>query len=481
MTDPSAIALSYLQGWLLVDVLACFPFNLLGDQLSGLSTLQVLIALPAARVEQPFSNGTALNHPVPQALRLLRLARLLRVFNLVRGGGVDSNWNGLAKAVFYVTLQAELLGCLWYFIGKHAAFPDNGFSPGSAAYIDPEIDPLFELVVKCFFWGMQALTNIGGNLHPVTMPEIWLSLLCVVCGMFTFSYIVGNMYSLIQSLNLSQTEFSNLIGRMRTWFAQRQMPPELAGRVENYLHDMFEMNNGMDEDSMLQRLPCRLRRDILKSMHVGLLTEMKLFKHADDGLLTSICEVLHLEPVFSGDFIIRRGEIGEEMFFVREGLCEVVVGVPETGATVSTISTGGFFGEVALTQRVVRSASVRAATYCELLVLHRSDFEYVMEFYTELRRMLAGVGTERIGRDKLRRAHTKLRAVFAFGGFFKKQAAAAAAGGAGGGGGVAAFPSKLASTSSTMSSASHQSDSPVASPRWVTGPTTPKKADPTRA
>jgi hypothetical protein len=32
----------------------------------------------------------------------------------------------------------------------------------------------------------------------------------------------------------------------------------------------------MDEDQMLQRLPCRLRRDILKSMNVGLLAEMKV-------------------------------------------------------------------------------------------------------------------------------------------------------------------------------------------------------------
>jgi hypothetical protein len=32
----------------------------------------------------------------------------------------------------------------------------------------------------------------------------------------------------------------------------------------------------MDEDQMLQRLPCRLRRDLLKSMNVGLLAEMKV-------------------------------------------------------------------------------------------------------------------------------------------------------------------------------------------------------------
>ena len=91
-------------------------------------------------------------------------------------------------------MSSDLIGTLAP-RGRPPGFPDNGFSPGSSSFfamVGPDgqhaQQPLFELVVKCFFWGMQALTNIGGNLHPTSMPEIWLSLLCVVCGMFTFRW-----------------------------------------------------------------------------------------------------------------------------------------------------------------------------------------------------------------------------------------------------------------------------------------------------
>ena len=44
-----------------------------------------------------------------------------------------------------------------------------------------------------------------------------------------------------------------------------------------------------------------------------------------------------------GDYIIRQGDIGDEMFFIRSGACEVVI----TGVgVVGTKEAGNFFGEI---------------------------------------------------------------------------------------------------------------------------------------
>jgi hypothetical protein len=44
-----------------------------------------------------------------------------------------------------------------------------------------------------------------------------------------------------------------------------------------------------------------------------------------------------------GDYIIRQGDIGDEMFFTRSGACEVVI----TGVgVVGTKEAGNFFGEI---------------------------------------------------------------------------------------------------------------------------------------
>ena len=125
--------------------------------------------------------------------------------------------------------------------------------------------------------------------------------------------------------------------------------------------DMYNVNQGMDEETLLEAFPIRLKRDVMKQLNLPTLASMPIFADASDGMLTSICEVLRVEPCefatrtyvcrsikidcsrllpfcsrsqhgisclfgrrsgaatagFPGDYVIRKGEIGEEMFFVK--------------------------------------------------------------------------------------------------------------------------------------------------------------------
>ncbi|KAI9352147.1 hypothetical protein BDR26DRAFT_850426 [Obelidium mucronatum] len=69
----------------------------------------------------------------------------------------------------------------------------------------------------------------------------------------------------------------------------------------------------------------------------------------------------------AGDYIIRKHEIGNEMYFLSKGVVEVVSG---DGKTVySQINKGSFFGELGVLFNVPRTASVRALeeSYCMVL------------------------------------------------------------------------------------------------------------------
>jgi NADH dehydrogenase len=81
----------------------------------------------------------------------------------------------------------------------------------------------------------------------------------------------------------------------------------------------------------------------------------------------------HYEP---GETIIREGEIGRELFAVREGEVEVFqpasAGTPEQ--IIAVLRRGEVFGEKALLQDAPRIASVRARTAVDTLVLSREDF-----------------------------------------------------------------------------------------------------------
>lgn len=78
--------------------------------------------------------------------------------------------------------------------------------------------------------------------------------------------------------------------------------------------------------------------------------------------------------------VVRRGDAGDSMFFISSG--EVEVRLP-TGQSV-TLGEGAFFGEMALLERQLRSATVFTTRPTTLLVLYASDFYEIASHIPQL-------------------------------------------------------------------------------------------------
>jgi small-conductance mechanosensitive channel len=92
-----------------------------------------------------------------------------------------------------------------------------------------------------------------------------------------------------------------------------------------------------------------------------------------------------------GEVIIRQHEAGDELFIVDRG--EVVVSRLQDDADVDIARLGAneFFGEMSLTTGERRTATVRAATECELLVVDQAALREVLERYPELAQTISEV------------------------------------------------------------------------------------------
>jgi glucose-6-phosphate 1-dehydrogenase len=103
--------------------------------------------------------------------------------------------------------------------------------------------------------------------------------------------------------------------------------------------------------------------------------KVPLFEGADAVFLASL--ILALKPVVfqPGDLVIRKGELGSEMYLISRGEVEVIDG---SGNVVATLGEGNFFGEISLLTAAPRNATVRAKSYCDFFVLDKSDFTRVL-------------------------------------------------------------------------------------------------------
>ena len=110
-------------------------------------------------------------------------------------------------------------------------------------------------------------------------------------------------------------------------------------------------------------------------------------------MLASICEE---RVVRLGDIVFEENSQGDEMFVIARGAVEVLVdpsivggpGAKKRGSmpvTIATLRSGQTFGEIALVDQGLRTASARCAeTETQLLAIQRNKFMKLCDTYPEM-------------------------------------------------------------------------------------------------
>lgn len=117
-----------------------------------------------------------------------------------------------------------------------------------------------------------------------------------------------------------------------------------------------------------------------------------------------------------GDIIIKEGTIGTKMYFIQEGVVDIVMANGEVRSrsliligfwfrlvhlqVATSLSDGSYFGEICLLTNARRVASVRAETYCNLFSLSVDHFNCVLDQYPLMRKTMETVAAERYVRTK---------------------------------------------------------------------------------
>lgn len=106
------------------------------------------------------------------------------------------------------------------------------------------------------------------------------------------------------------------------------------------------------------------------------LRAVPLFRNLPGGILEAVAARLRPERYEQGAVVFRRGDPADALYLVQAGQVDVLAGGTEE--PVASLGPGGFFGEVGLVLGEPRSATLRAATDAELLVLDRADLDALL-------------------------------------------------------------------------------------------------------
>jgi CRP-like cAMP-binding protein len=109
-----------------------------------------------------------------------------------------------------------------------------------------------------------------------------------------------------------------------------------------------------------------------------------LFSGCSRAELKSIAKAAEPVSVTAGTTVCDEGEVGQTFYFIVSGKATVT----RNGRKAAELGPGGYFGELALLDRLPRSATIKAATDLELLAIGQKDFNRLLNDSASLARKL---------------------------------------------------------------------------------------------
>ncbi|WDZ78716.1 cyclic nucleotide-gated ion channel [Ensifer adhaerens] len=172
-----------------------------------------------------------------------------------------------------------------------------------------------------------------------------------------------------------------------------EIPQTLAGRVLAGLVMMsgigiFALWAGILATGFFEEVR---RQDFVRNWQ--LVAAVPLFQKLGSAAFVEIVRALRPRVVPAGAIICRKGEAGDQMFFIVEGRVAIATSSP----TPIELGPGSFFGEMALISGEPRSATVSAATEVSLLSLYSEDFQMLSSSNPEIADVIRKTADERRG------------------------------------------------------------------------------------
>ncbi|XP_068792221.1 cyclic nucleotide-gated channel alpha-4 [Struthio camelus] len=345
-----------------------------------------------------------LGAPAVRANRCLRAPRLLEAFDRRETRTGYPNAFRIAKLMLYVFVTIHWNACLYFALstrlglGADAWVCPNASRPGFAR-------PLRQYLYS-FYFSTLILATVGDTPEPRREEEFLFVIAGFLLAVLGFATIMGSMSSVISNVNAADAAFYPDHDPVQHYLQTHGVGRRLARRVARWHQHLRAHKKLTEERGVLRHLPARLRAEVAASVHLPALRKVALFQSCERGVLEEL--VLKLRPqVFSpGEFVCRKGDVGREMYFVREGRLAVVA---DDGVTqLAVLGEGLYFGEISLINIKGnksgnrRTANIKSIGYSDLFCLSKEDLREVLAEFPSARAMMEAKGREILLRlDKL--------------------------------------------------------------------------------
>ncbi|XP_063062344.1 cyclic nucleotide-gated cation channel beta-3-like [Engraulis encrasicolus] len=343
-----------------MDMISIIPFDLLSFQFGFLSVFRV----------NRFARNDSFNEFSDRLESIMKQAYIWRV----------------TRTIGYLLYMLHLNACIYYVASAYL-----GLGTSKWTY-----DGQGNAYLRCYYYATRTLINIGGLPEPTTVFEIAFQMSNFFVGVFVFSSLLGQMRDVIGAATAGQTYFRNSMDNCVAYMVANRIPKLVQHRVRTWYNYTWDAQGMLDEGELLDRMPTVMKTAIAVDINMATFQKIDLFKGCDNQMMIDMLLRLKSIIYLPGDFVVKKGDIGKEMYIIKSGAVQVVGG-PDNSIVFVTLKAGCVFGEISLLQSSAnggnrRTANVKAHGFANLFVLEKKDLFDILVHYPNSQKVLARKG-----------------------------------------------------------------------------------------
>ncbi|XP_040190044.1 cyclic nucleotide-gated cation channel alpha-4 [Rana temporaria] len=334
--------------------------------------------------------------PAVRINRFLHVHPLFEAFDRTETRIPYPNVFRICKLMAYIFVVIHWNSCVYFALSSYIGFgKDQWVYPNIS---DPEFARLGRQYLYSFYFSTLILTTVGDVPAPKQGEEYLFMTADFLIAVLGFATILGSISSVVANVNDADKAFYPDYDQIKQYMKMYKVNKSVRKKVIAW-HQHLQINKKMtNENQILMNLPEKLRVEVAVSVHMSTLSKVQIFQNCEKGLLEEL--VLRLKPqVYSpGEYVCKKGDIGREMYIIKEGKLAVVA---DDGVTqFAVLGEGNYFGEISIlnikgnTSGNRRTANIKSIGYSDLFCLSKEDLKEVLTVYPDAKAILEEKGRE---------------------------------------------------------------------------------------
>ncbi|XP_075230298.1 uncharacterized protein LOC142329508 [Lycorma delicatula] len=311
-------------------------------------------------------------------LFLNRMARLIILIKFIR----DHNervyikpWLRWQEYICKVTLLPFIMACTWEYIACA-----NGcyiLKAPRMIKLDPETNSAYEFSISLY----EAINSftISGSYDlskPYTVNECVLMTIFIIGTFLFLPMMIGSYAQVLDMSNYYKSLYEYDILCMKLYLQLRDLSKSLLELLWNYSLLLWSTNNGQSVPHYVQNAPNNMKCELFFDLYGAHIKYNALFEQCHADFKFQLSGRLNRAVYFPGDFIVRKYDVDNKMYFINSGQVEAVEFDDLNVELVKDIYiTGQCFGlKQGLYERSPHLVTYKARNTVELLTLAKQDW-----------------------------------------------------------------------------------------------------------